>query len=171
MNSLKPGQASAAPLLHFENVCKSFGGTLAVNRVSLEVEAGSVLALLGENGAGKSTLIKLLAGVHRLDSGRILFNGNPIETDADRRGIAFIHQDLGLVDSLSAAENIAFTCGFARRYGLIDWRQVRRKAREALSQGGVHRNGGNCGHVVVSRAEGGLLRMNGADYSTHLPKH
>jgi ribose transport system ATP-binding protein len=133
MNTLEPGQRGAVPLLHFENVCKSFGGTLAVNHVSLEVEAGSVLALLGENGAGKSTLIKLLAGVHRLDSGRILFDGHPIETEADRKGIAFIHQDLGLIDSLSAAENIAFTCGFARRGGLIDWRQVRRKAREALA--------------------------------------
>lgn len=126
-------QSNALPLLYYENVSKRFGRTLAVNNVSLQVEAGSVLALLGENGAGKSTLIKMLAGVHGLDDGRILFKGRPIESDADRRGIAFIHQDLGLIDSLSAAENIAFSCGFSRRFGLIDWAQVRRKAREALA--------------------------------------
>lgn len=134
MNALtERTQPASVPLLHYENVCKRFGGTLAVNQVDLQVEAGSVLALLGENGAGKSTLIKLLAGVHSLDSGRILFNGHPVETEADRRGIAFIHQDLGLIDSLSAAENIAFSCGFARRFGLIDWASVRRKACQALA--------------------------------------
>ena len=133
-------QLSGTPLLHYENVSKRFGRTLAVDRVDLRVEAGSVLALLGENGAGKSTLIKLLAGVHGLDSGRILFKGQPIENDADRRGIAFIHQDLGLIDSLSAAENIAFSCGFPRRRGLIDWAQVRRKAEAALAMvdGGIN---------------------------------
>ncbi|MCY1283392.1 Ribose import ATP-binding protein RbsA [compost metagenome] len=101
-----------------------------------------MLALLGENGAGKSTLIKLLAGVHSLDSGRILFKGRPIESEADRRGIAFIHQDLGLIDSLSAAENIAFSCGFPRRAGLINWAQVRSKARAALAlvDGGIDPN-------------------------------
>lgn len=136
---LNPTQPSGPPLLHYEDVSKRFGRTLAVDRVDLRVEAGSVLALLGENGAGKSTLIKLLAGVHGLDSGRILFKGRPIESEADRRGIAFIHQDLGLIDSLSAAENIAFSCGFPRRGGLIDWAQVRRKAREALAlvDGGI----------------------------------
>src|SRR3990167_9286629 len=136
---LNHAQPSGTPLLHYENVSKRFGRTLAVNRVDLRVEAGSVLALLGENGAGKSTLIKLLAGVHGLDSGRILFKGRPIESEADRCGIAFIHQDLGLIDSLSAAENIAFSCGFPRRGGLIDWPQVRRKARAALAlvDGGI----------------------------------
>ncbi|EPO6700689.1 TPA: sugar ABC transporter ATP-binding protein [Pseudomonas aeruginosa] len=135
-------QSQGASLLHYEEVSKRFGRTLAVNRVDLRVEAGSVLALLGENGAGKSTLIKLLAGVHSLDSGRILFKGQPIESEADRSGIAFIHQDLGLIDSLSAAENIAFSCGFPRRAGLINWAQVRRKARAALAlvDGGIDPN-------------------------------
>ena len=126
-------QSIGAPLLHYECVSKRFGRTLAVNRVSLQVEAGSVLALLGENGAGKSTLIKMLAGVHGLDEGRILFKGRPVESEVDRRGIAFIHQDLGLIDSLSAAENIAFSCGFPRRLGLIDWTRVRLKACKALA--------------------------------------
>lgn len=120
-------------LLSFSNVTKRFGGTLAVDDVSLDIEAGSVVALLGENGAGKSTLIKLLAGVYPIDSGSITFRGAPIAGERNGGAIAFIHQDLGLIDWMSAAENVAFGCGFARRAGLIDWRAVRRRAVEALA--------------------------------------
>ena len=62
-------------LLSFENITKRFGGTTALRDVSLHLDAGEVLALLGENGAGKSTLIKSLAGIHTPDEGRILFKG------------------------------------------------------------------------------------------------
>ncbi|CAE6713717.1 sugar ABC transporter ATP-binding protein [Paraburkholderia nemoris] len=120
-------------LLCFKNVSKRFGGTLAVDNVSLNVQAGSVLALLGENGAGKSTLIKLLAGVYPIDSGSIEFLDTPLTEEPARDEIAFIHQDLGLIDWMSAAENVAFGCGFARRAGLIDWKAVRRRAVEALA--------------------------------------
>ncbi|WP_244231131.1 sugar ABC transporter ATP-binding protein [Paraburkholderia graminis] len=121
-----------SPLLSFKNVSKRFGGTLAVDDVTLDIEPGCVLALLGENGAGKSTLIKLLAGVYRLDSGSIEFCGTPLGAGASHESIAFIHQDLGLIDWMSAAENVALGCGFPRRGGLIDWRAVRRRAVEAL---------------------------------------
>jgi len=119
-------------LLSFKNVTKRFGGTLAVDNVSLDIDAGSVVALLGENGAGKSTLIKLLAGVYSIDSGSITFRGAPLTGERSRESLAFIHQDLGLIDWMSAAENVAFGCGFARRGGLIDWRAVRSRAVEAL---------------------------------------
>ncbi|BFG79813.1 sugar ABC transporter ATP-binding protein [Paraburkholderia terrae] len=122
-----------SPLLSFKNVIKRFGGTLAVDDVSLDLESGSVLALLGENGAGKSTLIKLLAGVYPLDSGSIEFRGSPLGGGPSHESIAFIHQDLGLIDWMTAAENVAFGCGFARRAGLIDWREVRRRAVDALA--------------------------------------
>jgi ribose transport system ATP-binding protein len=122
-----------APLLAFMQVSKRFGGTLAVDNVSLNVGAGSILALLGENGAGKSTLIKLLAGVYPIDSGSIDFLGTTLTGEPARDAIAFIHQDLGLIDWMSAAENVAFACGFARRAGLIDWKAVRRQAVEALA--------------------------------------
>jgi ribose transport system ATP-binding protein len=119
-------------LLSFNQVTKRFGGTLAVDNVSLDVDAGSVVALLGENGAGKSTLIKLLAGVYPIDSGSITLDGAPLAGERARQAIAFIHQDLGLIDWMSAAENVAFGCGFVRRAGLIDWRAVRRRAVRAL---------------------------------------
>ncbi|MDE2446740.1 MAG: ATP-binding cassette domain-containing protein, partial [Alphaproteobacteria bacterium] len=89
-------------LLSFENITKRFGGTTALRDISLHLDAGEVLALLGENGAGKSTLIKSLAGIHMPDEGRILFRGEayihrPPKPNEKQR-VAFIHQDLGLVE-------------------------------------------------------------------------
>lgn len=113
------------PALAMKNIVKIFGSTAAVNNVSLEIKPGEVVALLGENGAGKSTLIKVLAGVHARDGGDILFQGKSIASAASiRKGneqpIAFIHQDLGLVDWMTVAENIAMVMGFPRRFGMID---------------------------------------------------
>jgi ribose transport system ATP-binding protein len=63
-----------APLLQFQSLGKRFGGTQAVDKVTLDAHAGEILALLGENGAGKSTLIKLLAGICPADEGEIAFD-------------------------------------------------------------------------------------------------
>ena len=125
-------------LLEFDRITKRFGGTLAVDDVSLGLGEGEILALLGENGAGKSTLIKLLAGIHVPDSGAIRFLGAPYRhlarraPGAGRQAIAFIHQDLGLIDWMTVAENIALGVGYRRRRGLIDWAASRRQAGEVL---------------------------------------
>lgn len=120
-----------APLLEFKQVSKRFGGTLAVNNVSLDVHESSIMALLGENGAGKSTLIKLLAGIHQLDAGDIAFKGQAI--DRSQAPIAFIHQDLGLIEWMTVAENIAISTGFPKRFGfLIDWKEAFKRAEAAL---------------------------------------
>ena len=134
--------AGAPALLQFQAVSKRFGGTQAVDAVTLDVHAGEILALLGENGAGKSTLIKLLAGIYPADSGEIVFDGRPQaawrradkskETPGrpkfpgspsggrtpqsgglggDREPVAFIHQDLGLVEWMKVAENVALGMG------------------------------------------------------------
>ena len=128
---------SSDALLAFENVTKRFGGTIAVNDVSLTLTASTVLALLGENGAGKSTLIKMLAGIHPLDSGRILLRGKPYDhLNARYAGsppVAFIHQDLGLIDWMTVAENVSLGMGYRKRFGLIDWRACRSEARRALA--------------------------------------
>ncbi|MBE7209519.1 MAG: sugar ABC transporter ATP-binding protein, partial [Gluconacetobacter diazotrophicus] len=128
------------PLLCFDAVSKRFGGTLAVDDVSLALDEGEILALLGENGAGKSTLIKMLAGIHAPDGGRILFRGVPYHHlaartasgGANRQAVAFIHQDLGLIDWMTVAENIALGVGYRRRAGLIDWKRSRARAEEVL---------------------------------------
>lgn len=131
---------SAAPLLRFEAVSKRFGGTQAVDRVSLDVHAGEIVALLGENGAGKSTLIKLLAGIYPSDSGEIYLNGQPQgqwrSADRAHQPVAFIHQDLGLVDWMTVAENVCLGMGYPRRFGLIDWRAAALNARRVMARVG-----------------------------------
>jgi ribose transport system ATP-binding protein len=114
-------------LLRIEHLTKSFHGNKAVDDVTFEVRRGEIVALLGENGAGKSTVIKTLAGVHEQDSGAILVDGQP-----SREGISFVHQDLGLVEWMTVAENIAMTTGFPRRVGGISWRAVREQAHRTL---------------------------------------
>ncbi|HLX98593.1 MAG TPA: sugar ABC transporter ATP-binding protein [Roseiarcus sp.] len=126
-----PG-AGARELLQVSGVFKRFGGTEALADVGMSLKAGEILALLGENGAGKSTLIKILAGVYALDAGEVRFRGADVTHSLRRLPIAFIHQDLGLIDWMTVAENIGMTLGFPRRLGMIDWEAVRRRAAVAL---------------------------------------
>ncbi len=123
-------------LLSFEGITKRFGGTTALDNVSLSLEAGEILALLGENGAGKSTLIKALAGIHVPEQGRILFKGEPYHHATPRQNekqrVAFIHQDLGLVEWMTVAENVGLAQGYARRNGMIDWRATEHRAAASL---------------------------------------
>lgn len=128
------------PLLVLEKVCKSFGPVQVINEVTVEVHAGKVSVLLGENGAGKSTLIKMIAGIHPPDGGRILLEGKEVKiTDtkaSEALGIATIHQELNLVPSMTIAENI--TLGrVPRRFGIINRREMRAVAREALDRLGL----------------------------------
>ncbi|MFD3941974.1 sugar ABC transporter ATP-binding protein [Streptomyces sp. NPDC058579] len=91
-------------------ITKSFPGVRALDGVDLEVASGEVHCLLGQNGAGKSTLIKVLAGAHQPDGGRITWRGEPVQLRspiaAMRLGIATIYQELDLVEGLSVAENV-----------------------------------------------------------------
>ncbi|MER8032222.1 sugar ABC transporter ATP-binding protein [Streptomyces bauhiniae] len=98
------------PVLAAQGLSKSFGAVRALRNVSLELYAGQVHALAGENGAGKSTLIKILAGVHRPDTGVLSLRGEPVvlhgPADARDAGVAVIHQEPTLFPDLSVAENI-----------------------------------------------------------------
>ena len=126
------GLASAI-LLEGHGLAKNFGGTQALKDVDFALRAGETLALLGENGAGKSTLIKILAGVYSADAGSVSFRGQDATANLRRLPIAFIHQDLGLIDWMTVAENICLTLGYPRRFGLIDWKAARRRAVAALA--------------------------------------
>ncbi|MEO9650776.1 MAG: sugar ABC transporter ATP-binding protein [Roseobacter sp.] len=124
--------------LFFDGIEKHFGGTYALKDVSLSVARGEVVALLGENGAGKSTLIKVLGGIHQPDGGRVLIDGEPYQHRSagfgERQKVAFIHQDLGLIEWMTVAENIALALGFARKGGLIRWQEVESFAAMALKK-------------------------------------
>src|SRR5579863_7601405 len=124
-------------LLIVSDISKQFGGTQALSHVGMRLNGGEILALLGENGAGKSTLIKILAGVYALDEGSVLLRGVDVTNSLRRLPIAFIHQDLGLIDWMTVAENICLTLGFPRRRGLVNWKAARERAVSALEMLGV----------------------------------
>jgi ribose transport system ATP-binding protein len=91
-------------------ISKRFPGVIALDRVNVDVAAGEIVGLVGENGAGKSTLMKILAGIHRADSGEIRIDGRPVTmhapADARRLGIGVIHQELEIIDTLDVAGNV-----------------------------------------------------------------
>ena len=131
-----------APVLRISGVGKSFGGIPVLRDVSLSIDGGSTLALMGANGSGKSTLIKVLAGFHVPDPGSSAeFMGQPFDLEqgsASRpHGMHFIHQDLGLVAELGAADNFGLKCGYSRRGRGIDWAEQRERTRRALDRFGL----------------------------------
>ncbi|MBK9123491.1 MAG: sugar ABC transporter ATP-binding protein [Chloroflexi bacterium] len=129
-------------LLEVSNMTKAFFGIAAVKGVTLSVQQGQILGLIGQNGAGKSTLMNLIGGVVLPDSGTMTLNGQPFAprtpSDAQRAGIAFIHQELNLFTNLSIAENI-FISNFPRNGfgGSIDRSKIRALTRELLASVGL----------------------------------
>ncbi|GAA1594809.1 sugar ABC transporter ATP-binding protein [Actinoplanes couchii] len=123
------------PVLRLTDVVKTFPGVKALDGVQLEVRAGEVHCLLGQNGAGKSTLIKVLAGVHRPDSGTVEWQGEPVAFGgpqaATKAGIATIYQELDLVGDLSVAENV-FLGHEPRRFGFVRRGTMVARTREIL---------------------------------------
>jgi ribose transport system ATP-binding protein len=124
--------ADEQPILEIRGLTKRFGGTAALRDVDFTVAPSEIHALLGANGAGKSTLIKILAGVHTPDAGQIFISGVPLSDTERRKRIAFVHQDLALIEAMTVGENMAMGYGYVRRRGLIDWNAVKAKAAEAL---------------------------------------
>ena len=125
--------------LHMEGVTKTFPGVRALDQVSLTVQAGEVLGLVGVNGAGKSTLMNVLGGIYEPDEGRIEIDGTPVALhrpmDADHAGIAFIHQELLYFPTLTVAENMFIShlpTGWLPF--TIDRRAARKRAQAALDQ-------------------------------------
>src|SRR3954449_192926 len=100
----------ATVTLELQGVHKSFGSVQALRGVDLDVRDGEVMALVGDNGAGKSTLIKCVAGIYSIDSGGILFDGEPVSIsgpkDAAKLGIEVVYQDLALCDNLDVVQNM-----------------------------------------------------------------
>jgi ribose transport system ATP-binding protein len=131
------GTAPGAPArLEMTGVRKSFGSTLALVGVDLQVRPGEVHALVGENGAGKSTLMKILSGAIRPDAGRMVLDGRAYDPagplDARDRGVAMIYQELTLAPDLSVEENILLGAE-PTRAGFVRRTAMRRTAEEALA--------------------------------------
>ena len=138
-----PGDADAAigqPLLVMERIDKSFPGVHALCEVDLRLEAGQVLALVGENGAGKSTLIKVLSGAHHADAGAIRIDGRGVTiatpADSQRAGVGVIYQEFNLVPAMSVRENI-FLGQERTKAGFVRADEERRLADELFDRIGV----------------------------------
>ena len=130
-------------LAELKGIHKSFYGVEVLHGVDLYLKPGSVHALMGENGAGKSTLMKVLAGVHRCDSGEVVINGKKVEIDspakAQELGIAMIHQELSPVSEMSVAENI-FLGREPSKMGFVNYAQLYRQTAELLEDLKIHIN-------------------------------
>ncbi|MFD0556634.1 monosaccharide ABC transporter ATP-binding protein (CUT2 family) [Stackebrandtia endophytica] len=116
-----------AALLSMTDIQKSFLGVQVLHGIDLRIEAGEVHALVGENGAGKSTLMKILAGVHRADTGRIELDGAPVAFDhplqAQRAGVSTVFQEFNLLPDRTVAENV-YLGREPRRRGVVDTRRM-----------------------------------------------
>ncbi|MCY4543343.1 MAG: ATP-binding cassette domain-containing protein [Rhodobacteraceae bacterium] len=129
---------AAPPLLAVENLSKSFGGVHALRSGSFKLNRGEVVAIVGANGAGKSTLIKVIAGAHVPDGGRIVINGSEIPrtehsvSHMREKGIEVVYQDLALVPNMTAPYNL-FLGRIPKKWGIfVDQRKMRKKTREVL---------------------------------------
>jgi len=127
-----------APLIRLESISKSFGSVHANKDVSLEIEEGKVLALLGENGAGKSTLMSILAGQLQPDSGNIFLRGEPVPftttEKAIKAGIGMVYQHFKLVDGMTVAENIFL----GQKGGFwLDWKAMHQEVIALAKQYGM----------------------------------
>jgi D-xylose transport system ATP-binding protein len=124
------------PILQLKAVSKSFGAVQVLHDVDFTVRAGEVTALVGDNGAGKSTLVKCVAGIHPIDGGEILFNGQPVTintpTDAAQLGIEVVYQDLALADNLDIVQNM-FLGRERGKSWLLDEADMEQAARDTLA--------------------------------------
>jgi ABC-type sugar transport system ATPase subunit len=134
-------------LLKTVNLTKRFGGLTAADNVSLEVNVGEVVGLVGDNGAGKSTVIKMISGVYQPDEGEIVFDGKTVSFTGPREardlGIETIYQDLALAENLDVGSNIFLGREIKRPYfgGLVNTlnrTKMREESAKVLDRLDIH---------------------------------
>lgn len=127
---------TATKLVEMRNIVKKFGGVHAVENVSVDLNPGEVVGVLGHNGAGKSVLMKVLSGAHRMDSGEIYISGDKATItnpkDARDYGIETIYQTLALADNLDSPANLFLGRELMTPYGTLDELAMEKKAREVI---------------------------------------
>ncbi len=128
-------------VLELVNISKHFGAIHALDDVSLELEAGQTIGLMGDNGAGKSTLVKIIAGNFPPTHGKMLIDGSEVvfhrPVDARRHGIEIVYQDLALCDNLSAGVNVFLSRELRRGIGpfrVIDYAAMYRRAAQLFAE-------------------------------------
>ena len=126
------------PLVEMTNIHKRFGGVHAVNGVSIDLNPGEVVGVLGHNGAGKTVLMKALSGAIPCDTGEIRINGEKVRIesprDARKHGIETIYQTLALADNLDAPGNLFLGREIMTRYGTLNDRAMENEARKVIAR-------------------------------------
>lgn len=159
------------PILKAEGLSRSFGHVRALDDADFDIEAGEVVALIGDNGAGKSTMVKALSGNLVLDSGTIEFEGTPVDihtpTAATALGIEVVYQDLALAPHLDPTANMFLgreipAKGVLGWFGFMDNKEMRRRAQQGFDAiGGTVRSltspvgsmsGGQRQQIAIARA-------------------
>lgn len=135
-------------ILQAENVSKSFGITKAVQKVSMSFKKGEIRGLIGENGSGKSTFVSMLCGIHTIDEGRFILNGEELrinsQVEANRKGISIIVQEMGTLPGLTVAENIFFgNEDKFIKYGIKNTAAMNQEADRLLEKYGFHHISGD----------------------------
>ena len=157
-------------LLEMKGITKRFPGVVALNNVSMKINSGEVLAVVGENGAGKSTLIKIMSGAYQQDEGQVLFEGRDqgklVPARALELGITAIYQELTNVKGLSIAENI-FLGAQPLKNGLIDYKKLYADSMEIQRQVGLEHHAPSTLLGQLSTAEQQLVEI-GRAYSKEL---
>lgn len=114
-------------MLELRNITKTFGSVTANKDVSINIEKGSIHAIVGENGAGKSTIMRIAYGFYNADSGEILVDDKPVSIktpqDAIRLGIGMVHQHFMLVDTMTVGENIILGAE-GGNFASVDWKKA-----------------------------------------------
>lgn len=127
--------------VQMKGISKYFGSFCALDQVDLEVQKGTVHALLGENGAGKSTLMNVLYGLYQAEEGEILINGKPAQITSPNKaielGIGMVHQHFMLVEPFTVAQNIILGSEKTGALGTIDTKAVRQEILELSEKYGL----------------------------------
>ena len=150
--------------MQIQNISQSFGGLTAVDNVTLHVDKGEIVSLIGPNGAGKTTIFNILTGIYKIDTGEILFEGNPIQNNTPQRivkaGIARTFQNIRLFRNMRVIENVLVGSHTAESYTFFDALFRTRRFTEAEKKNMLDA-------VHLLRDVGLLHRMH--DYAANLP--